>query len=372
MSTILYVLLAILVLGICIFIHELGHYLAARACGLAVLEFAVGMGPKIIGWRKNDIDYSIRAFPIGGFCSFAGESPDDEESDPRNINLQPAWKRLIMTAAGPFMNFVLALVLAVVLMAAVGEYVMVNRIDTVTDGSPAATAGLLPGDRIKAGDNDYNDVTSAPFVLMIKPATPTGEPKYTKITTSGKTLKDVTLTIERGGSTFDAVVAKQYDAASGRYLMGVTFGVENVRIGFFKAVGSSFAYCAELFKTMIKTLGQMFTQKDVLDQVAGPVGTVSVMTQYAQQSFAQSFNEGMTMVLNLAVIISMNLGLMNFLPLPALDGGRAVLLLVETVTGKHLSRKHEAIVHFVGLILLLGLIVLLTGRDILRLFGVNL
>ncbi len=183
---------------------------------------------------------------------------------------------------------------------------------------------------------------------------------------------DVTLTIERGGSTFDTVVAKQYDAASGRYLMGVTFGVENVRIGFFKAVGSSFAYCAELFKTMIKTLGQMFTQKDVLDQVAGPVGTVSMMTQYAQQSFAQSFNEGMTMVLNLAVIISMNLGLMNFLPLPALDGGRAVLLLVETVTGKHLSRKHEAIVHFVGLILLLGLIVLLTGRDILRLFGVNL
>ena len=355
MSTILYVLLAILVLGICIFIHELGHYLAARACGLAVLELAVGMGPKIIGWRKNDIDYSIRAFPIGGFCSFAGESPDDEESDPHNINLQPAWKRLIMTAAGPFMNFVLALVLAVVLMAAVGEYVMVNRIDTVTDGSPAATAGLLPGDRITAVNGESSDEATEISAAIAQ----TGD-------------SDVTLTIERGGSTFDAVVAKQYDAASGRYLMGVTFGVENVRIGFFKAVGSSFDYCAELFKTMIKTLGQMFTQKDVLDQVAGPVGTVSMMTQYAQQSFAQSFNEGMTMVLNLAVIISMNLGLMNFLPLPALDGGRAVLLLVETVTGKHLSRKHEAIVHFVGLILLLGLIVLLTGRDILRLFGVNL
>lgn len=355
MSTILYVLLAILVLGICIFIHELGHYLAARACGLTVLEFAVGMGPKMIGWRKNDIDYSIRAFPIGGFCSFAGESPDDEESDPRNINLQPAWKRLIMTAAGPFMNFVLALVLAVVLMAAVGEYVMVNRIDTVTDGSPAATAGLLPGDRITAVNGESSDEATEISTAIAQ----TGD-------------SDVTLTIERGGSTFDAVVAKQYDAASGRYLMGVTFGVENVRIGFFKAVGSSFTYCAELFKTMIKTLGQMFTQKDVLDQVAGPVGTVSMMTQYAQQSFAQSFNEGMTMVLNLAVIISMNLGLMNFLPLPALDGGRAVLLLVETVTGKHLSRKHEAIVHFVGLILLLGLIVLLTGRDILRLFGVNL
>ena len=243
MSTILYVLLAILVLGICIFIHELGHYLAARACGLTVLEFAVGMGPKIIGWRKNDIDYSIRAFPIGGFCSFAGESPDDEESDPRNINLQPAWKRLIMTAAGPFMNFVLALVLAVVLMAAVGEYVMVNRIDTVTDGSPAATAGLLPGDRITAVNGESSDEATEISAAIAQ----TGD-------------SDVTLTIERGGSTFDAVVAKQYDAASGRYLMGVTFGVENVRIGFFKAVGSSFAYCAELFKTMIKTLADVYAE----------------------------------------------------------------------------------------------------------------
>ena len=263
-------------------------------------------------------------------------------------------RQIILRNCLTFFNLVF-LVLAVVLMAAVGEYVMVNRIDTVTDGSPAATAGLLPGDRITAVNGESSDEATEISAAIAQ----TGD-------------SDVTLTIERGGSTFDAVVAKQYDAASGRYLMGVTFGVENVRIGFFKAVGSSFAYCAELFKTMIKTLGQMFTQKDVLDQVAGPVGTVSMMTQYAQQSFAQSFNEGMTMVLNLAVIISMNLGLMNFLPLPALDGGRAVLLLVETVTGKHLSRKHEAIVHFVGLILLLGLIVLLTGRDILRLFGVNL
>ena len=161
-----------------------------------MLEFAVGMGPKIIGWRKNDIDYSIRAFPIGGFCSFAGESPDDEESDPRNINLQPAWKRLIMTAAGPFMNFVLALVLAVVLMAAVGEYVMVNRIDTVTDGSHAAPAGLLPGDRITAVNGERSDEATEISAAIAQ----TGD-------------SDVTLTIERGGSTFDAVVAKQYDAA---------------------------------------------------------------------------------------------------------------------------------------------------------------
>ena len=122
---------------------------------------------------------------------------------------------------------------------------------------------------------------------------------------------------------------------------------------------------------MVQTLGSMFTQKEVLDSVAGPVGTVSMVTELSKESFAQSFTAGVTMVINLLVIISMNLGLMNLLPLPALDGGRAVLLLVETVTGKHLSRKAEAIVHFAGLVVLMGLIVLLTGRDILRIFGVN-
>ena len=171
------------------------------------------------------------------------------------------------------------------------------------------------------------------------------------------------LTVKRGEETFDALVGKQYDEESSRYLMGVTFGTERVRVGFFAAVSRSFSYCVELLKTMVQTLGSMFTQKEVLDSVAGPVGTVSMVTELSKESFAQSFTAG--------VIISMNLGLMNLLPLPALDGGRAVLLLVETVTGKHLSRKAEAIVHFAGLVVLMGLIVLLTGRDILRIFGVN-
>lgn len=354
MTTILYVILALLVLGVCIFVHEFGHYIAARACGLTVVEFAVGMGPAIFKWRKNDIDYSIRALPIGGFCSFVGENPDDEAEDPRNINLKPAWKRLIMTIAGPLMNGVLALVLAVVLMSSIGEYVIVNRIDTVTDGSPAMTAGIEVGDAIVGVDGVLYD---------------TAEQISAAIGATGE--KDVKLTVERGGERHELTVKKVFDEGSGRYLMGVTFGTERVRMGFFKAVGNSFAYCAELLKVMVQTLGQLFTSKEVLDSVAGPVGTVSMVTELSRTSFEQSFAEGMTMIINLMVIISMNLGLMNLLPLPALDGGRAVLLMIETVTGKHLSRKAESIVHFAGLILLLGLIVLITGRDILRLFGVN-
>lgn len=354
MSTLLYVILALVVLGVCILVHELGHFLAARACGLHVVEFAIGMGPKIFGWRRGGTDYSIRALPVGGFCAFVGESAEDEADDPDNINLQPAWKRLIMTAAGPLMNFVLALVLAVVLMAAIGEYAVVNRIDVVTDGTPAQEAGIQVGDKI-VGVNGQSFTAAEDVSNAISQ---TGD-------------ADVVLTIERDGETFDVTVGKAYDEASSRYLMGITFGTERVRTSLWSAIRNSAAYCWEMLKLMVQTLTQMFTSADVLDQVAGPVGTVSLMTEYTQASFAQSFADGMTMVLNLAVIISMNLGLMNLLPLPALDGGRVVLLAVEAATGRHLSRKHEAIVHFVGLVLLLGLIVVLTGRDILRIFGVS-
>ncbi len=354
MNTILFVLLALLILGICIFVHEFGHYIAARICGITVVEFAVGMGPAVVKWRRKDIDYSIRAFPIGGFCSFVGENADDEADDPRNMNLQPAWKRLIMTVAGPLMNGVLALVMSVVLMSAIGEYVIVNRIETVTAGSPAQAVGIAVGDEIVGvGGVRYDSVEEISAAIA-----QTGD-------------AEVELTVLRGDDALELTVGKQYDEESGRYLMGVTFGTERVRMGLFKAIGNSFAYCAELLKVMVQTLGQLFTSKEVLDSVAGPVGTVSMVTELSQASFAQSFAEGMTMLINLLVIISMNLGLMNLLPLPALDGGRAVLLIIETVTGKHLSRKAEAIVHFAGLVVLLGVILVITGRDILRLFGVN-
>ena len=354
MTSILYVFLAILILGVCIFVHEFGHYLAARTCGLTVVEFAVGMGPAIFKWRRKDIDYSIRALPIGGFCSFVGENPDDDAVDPRNINLQPAWKRVVMTVAGPIMNGLLALITATALVWYNGVYTVVNRIEVVSDGTPAQTAGLLPGDEIVGVDG-----------IMYA----TAEEISSAIAATG--ANDVTLTIERDAQRFDVTVAKQYDAQSDRYLMGINFGVEFHRVSIFRAMKNSFAYCFELLKSMVQTLGQMFTNKQIMDSIAGPVGTVSLVTEYTKASFEQSFADGIYMVFSMLIIISMNLGLMNLLPLPALDGCRAVLLAIEAVTGKHLSRKAEAIVHFVGLILLLGLIVLITGRDILRLFGVN-
>ena len=349
-STILYVFLALLVLGVCMLVHELGHFLVARACGLNVMEFAIGMGPALVKWRRGETDYAIRLLPIGGYCMFYGESPDDEAVDPRNINLQAAWKRLLMTFAGPFMNFVLALVLAVVLMSVVGEYVVSSRVESLTPGAPAQTAGIEVGDRvIGLNGEEYTDVNELSAALQ---------------ETGGD---DVLLTVLRGEKTLEMKVGKRYDEEAGRWLMGLSFGVERQNVGLFTAMRSSVDYCIELFKAMIDALRSIFSP-EVLDSVAGPVGTVSMMTEYTQESFAQSFNEGISMLLNLAVIITMNLGLMNLLPLPALDGGRLVFLLFETVTGRHVNRKAEAIVHFVGLVLLLLLMLVVTYSDIRKFF----
>ncbi len=355
MSTIFYVILAMLILGLCVVLHELGHFLAARACGIHVEEFSIGMGPAIYKHQGKETLFSIRALPFGGFCAFIGEDKDDSDDDPRNVNSRPPWQRLVMTAAGPITNFILSLVLAVVLMAVIGDYQVVNRIATVTENSPAYESGLQVGDVISSVNGEEMSEVADIQAAIEK----TGE-------------RGIALTVTRDGESVAVSVEKRYDEESGRYLMGITFDVERVRIGMFPAIKYSVTYCVELFREMLKALGTMFTDKEVMDSMAGPVGTVQMMTEYTKESFAVSFYEGITMVLNLAVIISMNLGLMNFLPLPALDGGRVVLLLVECITKKHMNRKAEAIVHMVGLVLLLGLIAVLTGRDILRLFGVNL
>ena len=351
MSTVLYVILAILVLGVCIILHELGHFLAARACGIHVEEFSIGMGPAIFQKQGKETKYSLRALPFGGYCAFIGEDAEDDDPDPRSLNRRPAWQRLIMTAAGPITNFLLSLVLAVVLMAVIGQVAVVNRIATVTEDSPAAIAGLQAGDSvIGVYGLETEDVESIQTIMDSHGTEP------------------VELMISRDGQKKNVTVERRYDEESGRYLMGITFATERARIGLFTAIKSSVTYCIELFREMVKALLTMFTDKEVMDSMAGPVGTVQMMTEFTKESFSESFTEGITMLLNLVVIISMNLGLMNFLPAPALDGGRVVLLILECVTGKHMNRKVEATVHMVGLFILLGLIVVLTGRDVFRLF----
>ncbi|MDR2514264.1 MAG: M50 family metallopeptidase [Christensenellaceae bacterium] len=349
LQNLLYILLGLLIFEVCITAHEFGHYFAGRRLGLKVLEFSIGMGPKFWSREKNGILYSLRAFPIGGYCAFAGEDDGDESGD--SINLQPAWKRLLMTLSGPFMNFILAVLLAVVILAALGEMRLSNRITVVSESSPAALAGIEVGDRVLGVNGERGD---AEFILN---SLPSG---------SGE---QVSLTLERGGREFELAVQKQ-EVEPGVYRMGVSFGYERLRLPFFAAVGNSLKLCGLMLSEMVGLLGGLFTRGEGLNEVAGPVGIIGTITTVAQESFAQSFLSGLDALLRLALLISLNLGLMNLLPLPALDGGRAVLQTIEMITGKHLPRRFEGVLNMVALFALLGLMLLISGRDILRLFGV--
>ncbi len=348
MQTILYVILGILILGVCVVVHEFGHYFAARRLGIHVVEFSVGMGPKLYGREKNGTQYSLRAIPFGGYCAF-----DSEEDENSAFNAAPAWKRLIMTFSGPLMNFVLGVLVAVIILSCIGEQYLSNKIVQVTDGTPAQAAGILPGDKLLSADGQTGDI----YALSDYLAT-TGE-------------NDVNLTLDRDGQTVSVTVGKQYSQADGRYLMGVSFGYERVRLGLFQSLGAALSFCVQMVREMLRMLGRLFFHGEGLGEVAGPVGVVSMVTDIAQQSFAESFLTGLDNTLRLILLISLNLGLMNLLPLPALDGGRIVLLLVETVTGKHLPRRAEAILNTAALFVLLALILVITGRDIARLFGLG-
>ncbi len=345
MQTLLYILLGILILGICVMVHESGHYLAARRLKIPVVEFSVGMGPKLLGWEKHGTQYSLRLIPFGGYCAF--ESEDDEAS---SYNAAPAWRRLVMTFCGPLMNFVLAFVLAVVILSCIGEYQLSNGIVQVGEGTPAMEAGVQVGDRLVAVDGQEDGIEALSSYL------------------SGTGDKSVTLTLERDGQRFDALVGKQL-TEDGNYLMGVSFGYERQRLSFLQSLSGGFRFCYELIADMVRLLGRMFFHGEGLSDVSGPVGVVSMVTDIAQQSFADSFLTGVDNTLRLILLISLNLGIMNLLPLPALDGGRVVLLFVETVTGKHLPRRAEAYLHTAALFVLLALILVITGRDVLRLFG---
>lgn len=347
MQTIVYVFLGILILGICVIVHEFGHYFAARRLGIHVVEFAVGMGPKLFGWEKRGTQYSLRLIPFGGYCAF--ESEEDENS---GFNAAPAWKRLIMTLSGPLMNFVLGLVVAVVILSCIGESQLSNRIVLVSEGTPAQEAGLLAGDRLLAADGQEGDIYALSQYLSS-----TGE-------------APVELTVDRDGETLHFTVGKQL-SQDGNYLMGVSFGYERQRLGFFQSVAAAFRFCVNMVVEMVRLLGNIFFHGEGLEEVSGPVGVVTMVTDIAQQSFADSFLTGLDNSLRILLLISLNLGLMNLLPLPALDGGRVVLLAFEAITGKHMPRRAEAIMHTVALLALLALILVITGRDVLRLFGVG-
>ncbi len=345
LQTIWYVLAALFMLGVLITVHELGHFVAARLTGMAVNEFAIGMGPKLFSRKskKTGTTFSLRAFPLGGFCLFYGE--DEEMDDPRAYNRQPVWKRFVSVLAGPTMNFVVAILLFIVMLAAVGQRVLVDQpiIGNLMPDKPAITAGLQSGDLITAIDG--------------VPMTTREQVSTAIIACEGN---PVTLTIQRAGQELSLTVTPSYSEEQGRYLLGIEYAYLRQRMPLGQAIGQSWQQCVEAVKLMYTSLWGMVTRGEGLDQMTGPVGTVALIQE-------ETAKNGFEMYILLAAIISINLGFVNLLPIPGLDGSRLIFFAMEAIRRKPINRDLEGTIHFVGFVLLIGLMLVFTYKDIARL-----
>ncbi|MBQ8556828.1 MAG: site-2 protease family protein [Clostridia bacterium] len=343
----MYVLIGILLLGILIAVHEFGHFMAARICGIEVMEFAIGFGPKIVGWTgKSGTKFAFRCIPLGGYCAFYGEDDVDgkHKDDPRAYNKQSVWKRMFSVIMGPMMNFILAFVVATVFYWCAGAAEVTSTIDQIEAGRPAASAGIAVGDRI-IGVNGV-DMSERP-ATEIREAVNGAEP--------------VTVTILRGEETFETTITPFWDEELQRYRIGITFGSRSVPLPFMQAVEYSWSYCVEAGTLIVRTLGEMVTKGEHLDEVGGPVGAVATVSQAVQQ-------EGWTAFVGMLVMISVNLGVMNLLPIPGLDGSRFIFMVIEAVRGKPVKPEREAMVHMIGMLFLFALMIWFTFKDIIRLF----
>ena len=337
----MYVILALLLLGVLIMAHEAGHFFAARATGLAVQEFSMGMGPLLAKWKsKKGTQFSFRLLPIGGFCQFYGE--DQDEIDPRTFNNQPVWKRALTVISGPAMNFAVALLVTVLYLSALGLMTSVPRVGEVE--ANAAAAGLMAGDTLVLVNGHAGDINET----------------VAEIASSGGA--PVTLTIERGGEDMEITVTPFYDEELARYRVGFSFAQERVRVPIWQSVPFSVSYNIESVRLIGQTLKNLIFKGEGVSDVTGPVGTVYVIQEVTQQG-------GIDMYLELLALISVNLGVMNLLPIPGLDGSRLLFLMAEAIRRKPVRRELEGAIHGAGFALLMGLMLVLTYKDIVQIFA---
>lgn len=350
MSIILNLLLFIIILGVIVFVHEFGHFIFAKLTGVYVYEFAIGMGPKIWGFKKGETDYNLRAIPIGGFCSLAGEDLDDDDLKkvPKNRRLQDkkAWQRFLIMVFGPMNNFILAVLLLLFIALIWGGSTMNPVISKVEKNSAAMEAGLVSGDKI-ININNHKIKTSDDISL------------YLAISNPKKTSKIV---VSRDGSEITYKVKPKKIKVKGEdsYRYGIGIKPEKT-----KGVGEAFIYTykktVSIFKQMFVTVGYLFTGGIRLSQLAGPVGIYSIVGEQSKTGLAN--------ILYLVAFLSINVGFLNLLPIPAFDGGHILFIIIEKIKGSPVNPELENKIHAVFLILLMILMVVITFNDIVRLFS---
>ena len=334
------IVLAVVLFLLLIVFHEFGHFIVAKKSGIKVNEFAVGMGPLVYSKEKGETTYSFRAIPIGGYCAMEGE--DDESSDPRSFDNAPASKRFLTILAGPVANLIIA-VLVFTIVGVIGG-VVTTTVDDFIENSPAQAAGIEKGDEIlKINDqviDDFNDIS-----------------KVVNDFYKDKDFdKEITVLAKRNGKDLDFAFKPKVDGEN------TYIGIIPARRtpGFFEAIGLGFKETGRNVKMIFTILGRLFTGKLAFGALSGPVGVLKELGNQAQNGLAN--------LLYFLAYISVNLAVFNLLPIPALDGSKLLTSGIEIITGKKINKKLEEKITMVGFFILLGLILVVSIKDIVNLF----
>lgn len=358
------VVLTLLIFCLIVVVHEWGHFIVAKKSNVLVEEFAVGMGPKLFSKQAGETEYSLRALPLGGFCRMADETPDNSQRI--GFNQANVWKRIAISVAGAVMNFVLAFVILTFMAMTTG--VATNEIESVSENSPAYEAGILSGDRIVEVDGQKVRMKS--------------DLSFAISSYDGKS--DVSVKIKRNGEIIEKSLKPAYDEENGRFLLGVSVkalmpvldvGVyEEIPEGYEKA---SFWDCVKdgyyniffLIKVTLSGFVQLVTRSIGVEQLSGPIGVTTIVGETYAESVQYGAMNVIVSLLYLAALLSANLGVINLLPLPAIDGGRIVFYVIEVIRGKKISPEKEGFVHFIGFLLLILFGVFIAYNDLIKLFG---
>lgn len=340
------ILATVFVFGLLVFVHELGHFITAKLTGMRVDEFAIGFGPRLVSFRYGETVYSIRIVPLGGFNDIAGMNTDDNDAGERGYCRKPILSRMIVILAGSAMNFILPVVLffGIFFFAGVQTPNPAPILGTVLADGPAAEAGLMANDRILAIDG--------------KPIE-TWQELVDGIRTNHGTVP-MTVQVDRAGKELTVSVTLRYDASHDRGYIGIVNAYESTYPGFFQSVSMAFERTAMIIAMMLDALYRIILELSG-SELAGPIGVAQMAGEVAEM--------GIVPLLNFAALLSLNLAIINLLPVPALDGGHFLTLCVEAVRGKPLSPKVMHYIQNAGVGLIVLLMLLAMKNDVMRIFA---
>ncbi len=341
------IIFAIIIFSLIILFHELGHFLVAKKCDVKVNEFCLGLGPTLLHFQKGETTYSLKLLPFGGACMMEGE--DEDSNDSRAFNKKNVWQRMAIVAAGPLFNFIMAYVLSVILIGCIGYDAPV--ITGVMEGYSAEEQGMQAGDTIVSLNNYrvhfYQEVSVYSFFHP------------------GEEMK---VTYLRNGVEHTATITPKYHEEDGRYLLGITGNYAREKGNVVDTLCYGFYEMKYQIYTTFQSLKMLVTGKLSVNDMSGPVGIVKTIGDTYDASVSSGAFYVLMNMLNIAVLLSANLGVMNLLPIPALDGGRLLFYIVEAIRGKRINEELEGRVHLIGFALLMALMVVIMFNDIRKLF----